>query len=119
MSRLAAADIAPILILAPVAPHLADALEVHPDLQFFPLLTAQIRTIVAAREWPMHDFTRAALLDPDCWVDRYHASEGAYAWMVARMLENDGKSKMLLGAYTDKDSVDRFGTSACKRVLPF
>jgi len=119
ISRMEAADISPILVLAPIAPHLADALEVHPGLRFFPAWRAQMVAIAAAHGWPLHDFTHAELRHPDCWVDRYHASEGAYAWMLARMRDGGGRSRMLLDAHSDKDAVERFGSRTCARVLRF
>lgn len=119
VSKLATAGIAPVLILAPVAPLLAEALDSHSQLRFLPAWRAQMGADAAAQGWPLHDFTRAELRHPDCWVDRYHASEGAYAWMLARILESGGRSRLLLEAHASKDAFDRFGTPTCARVLRF
>ena len=110
-------DISVVLIAAPVAPNVAMTLEQRDELVFFRVWRSRIELISQDRRIPFFDFTQIPLQAPVCYSDLYHASEGAYAWLLSRVRGNLAAEGHRAAGTLDAERLDQFSKSECFRSL--
>lgn len=106
-----------VLIAAPVATHLATAMESNPALKFFAGWLKRLEAIARSRQIPFFDFTHLPLKNATCFTDRYHASEGAYAWMLAQISKRLNESGHQGGRIFDSARLGASSDPNCVRSL--
>lgn len=106
-----------VLLAAPIATHLATAMEHNPALKFFPIWLNRLEAIARGRQIPFFDFTHLPLKNATCFTDRYHASEGAYAWMLSQISKRLNESGHPGGRVFDSARLEKASDPNCIRSL--
>jgi hypothetical protein len=65
----------------------------------------------------MFDFTRLPMQSASCYGDRYHASEGAYAWILSTIRPRLAEQLHPAASVLDPDALARFSNVDCIRSL--
>jgi hypothetical protein len=93
-------------------------LEERPELQFFRDWRERLSEIAAHDGVPYFDFTHLPLRSPSCYSDRYHGSEGAYAWMLSTMRPALASRLHPAADVFDSDALAHYSSPDCIRSLP-
>lgn len=107
-----------VVVLPPLMPHIAVALEERPELVFFRDWRQSLAAITRDRGVPMFDFTRLPLPSASCYGDRYHASEGAYSWMLSKIRPRLAEQSHPAAEVLDPNALGRYSNVNCLRSLP-
>jgi hypothetical protein len=107
-----------VLILAPVAPHLARALKTQSDFAFYPAAADRLAALAHKMAVPFFDFTSLGLPYVSCYYDYYHGSEGAYAWMLSKMQRRLADAGHSAAEAFDPNALHLFAQAPCLKSLP-
>lgn len=118
LATLKTAGIHVVLILPPVAPNVAILLQEDKDYDFFLEWRQKLADLAKVRALPFYDFTQLPLTSGHCYFDRYHGSEGAYAWILAAVRRDLAVRSHPAARLLDKGALDQLGRGDCLRSLP-